>query len=226
MRNTSVPCMQGHPSNWYSDDRYNFSNHIKIDVFCMLLKPKRKKHATVMAYMNMILIGTLKDNINYDIPSRNRFLIYYFVLFLLHQSLTWILKFMIFQLFWLMRANGNETEAKLLCRVQIGRWEDGSTVAANFQSIFGPSGGRNVAISSFVQKLLLFIYLLLQPYKKNHILPRWCLHLVDNLNPPPTIHMLYFMLSKLSKSENTIDELLNLKKPFLSLSRFKFLCMC
>ena len=111
---------------------------MKIDNFWSSLQPKRKKDAATMAYMNMILIGTLKDNMNYDIPSRNRFLIYYFVLFLLHQSLTWILKFMIFQLFWLMRANGNETEAKLLCRVQIGRRGDVSTVAANVEAIFGP----------------------------------------------------------------------------------------
>ena len=52
-----------------------------------------------------------------------------------------------------MRANGNETEAKLLCRVQIGQREDGSTVAANFEAIFGPSDGRNVAIFFFCQKL-------------------------------------------------------------------------
>ena len=37
-----------------------------------------------------------------------------------------------------MRANGNEREAKLLCRVQIGRQGDVSTVAANFEAIFGP----------------------------------------------------------------------------------------
>ena len=50
-----------------------------------------------------------------------------------------------------MRANGNETEAKLLCRVQIGQREDVSTVAANFEAIFGPSGGKNGGISSWVQ---------------------------------------------------------------------------
>ena len=110
-----------------------------------------------------------------------------------------------------MRANGNETEAKLLCRVQIGQREDGSTVAANLQAIFGPSGGRNVAIFSFVKNLFLFIYLLLQPYRNNRILPRSCLHLVHVLTSPSTIHMLYFMLSKSSKSENTIVELSNLK---------------
>ena len=47
-----------------------------------------------------------------------------------------------------MRANDNETAAKLLCRVQIGRREDVSTVAANFEAIFGPLGGRNVLIFS------------------------------------------------------------------------------
>ena len=47
-----------------------------------------------------------------------------------------------------MRANGNGTEAKLLCRVQIRQWGNVTTVAANFEVIFGPSGGRNVAISS------------------------------------------------------------------------------
>ena len=50
-----------------------------------------------------------------------------------------------------MSANGNETEAMLLCRVQIGRREDGSIVAANFEAIFGPSGGKNGGISSCVQ---------------------------------------------------------------------------
>ena len=39
-----------------------------------------------MAYMNRILIGTINNNINIDILSRNSFLIYYFVLFQLHQS--------------------------------------------------------------------------------------------------------------------------------------------
>ena len=47
-----------------------------------------------------------------------------------------------------MRAIGNEIEAKLLYRVQIGRRGDVPTVAANFEAIFGPSGGRNGAISS------------------------------------------------------------------------------
>ena len=112
---------------------------IKFVVFCTSSQPKQKKDATTMTHMNLILIATLKDNINYDILSRNCFLIHYFVLFQLHQSLEWILEFMIFQLFWLMRANGNEIEAKLLCRVQIGRQEDRSTVVANFQAIFfGP----------------------------------------------------------------------------------------
>ena len=66
-------------------------------------------------------------------------------------------KFKIFQLFWLMQANGNETAAKLVCRGQRLWRKDVSVVAANFEAIFRPSGGRNVAISSFVQNLLLFI---------------------------------------------------------------------
>ena len=160
-----------------------------------------------MACMNMILITTLNDNVNYDIPSRNRFLFNYYVLILLHEALEWILEYRIFQLFWWLRANGNETEANLLCRIQIGQQEDGSIVAANFQSIFGPSGGRNVAISSFVQNSYCLTNLSLQPYRKNQILPRWYPHLVYDLTSPPTIHMLYFMLSKSSKSENTIVKL-------------------
>ncbi len=71
-----------------------------------------------------------------------------------------------------MRGNGNETEAKLLCRVHIGQQEDGSTVAANFQSIFGPSDGGNDVISSFVQNSYSLTNLSLQPYRKNQILPR------------------------------------------------------
>ena len=157
-----------------------------------------------MAHMNLILIATLKDNINYNILSRNRFLIHYFVLFLLHEAQKWILEFTIFRLFWLMRANDNETAAKLLCRVRIGQREDGSTVAANFQSIFGPSGGRNVAIFSFVQNSYCLTNLSLQPYRKNQILPQWYPHLVHDLTLPPTIHMLYFMFFKSSKSENII----------------------
>ena len=49
-----------------------------------------------------------------------------------------------------MHANGNETAAKLFSFVQIGQREDVSTVAVNSEAIFGPSGGRNVTISSFV----------------------------------------------------------------------------
>ena len=39
-----------------------------------------------MACMNMILIGTLKDNMNFDIQSRNRFQFTYFLLFLLDEA--------------------------------------------------------------------------------------------------------------------------------------------
>ena len=137
-RYISVPHMSMFHLVGFCRWRSKYHTPMKIDNFWSLSQPKRKKDAATMAYMNMILIGTLKDNMNYNIASRNCFLIYYFILFLLHQSLTWMLKFMIFGLFWLMRANGNETEAKLLCRVQIGRREDGSTVAANFEAIFGP----------------------------------------------------------------------------------------
>ena len=68
-------------------------------ILTTVVKTDTEKDATTMAYMNMILIGTLKDNISCNILSRNCFLIYYFVLFLLHQSLTWVFKFMTFQLF-------------------------------------------------------------------------------------------------------------------------------
>ena len=91
-----------------------------------------------MAYMNMILTGTLKDNIKCDILSRNRFQFTYFLLFLLDEAQEWILEFTIFRLFPFKRANDHEPAAKLLCRVQIGLREDGSTVAANFEAIFGP----------------------------------------------------------------------------------------
>ena len=107
-------------------------------ILMTVVETDREKDATTMAYMNMILIGTLKDNINCDILSRNHSLFNDFVLFQLHQALEWILKFRIFWLFWLMRANGNETEAKLLCRVQIGCRGYVSTVAAIFEAIFGP----------------------------------------------------------------------------------------
>ena len=84
IRNTSVPYTQGHPS-FLNSHRWSLSSTpMKIDDFWSSSQPKRKKDATTMAHMNMILIRTLKDNMNYDIPSRNRFLIYYFVLFLLH----------------------------------------------------------------------------------------------------------------------------------------------
>ncbi len=56
------------------------------NVYWFLSQPKRKKDATTMACMNMILVGTLKNNMNFDILSRNCFLIYYFVLFLLDEA--------------------------------------------------------------------------------------------------------------------------------------------
>ena len=104
-----------------------------------------------MAYMNMILIGTLKDNIKYDILSRSCFQFTYFLLFLLDEAQEWISEFTIFRHFPFIRANDHETAAKLLCLVQIRHREDVSTVAANFQVIFGPSGGKNGGITSWVQ---------------------------------------------------------------------------
>ena len=130
---------------------------MKMDVFWSLSTLKRKKDTVTMACTNMILIGTLKDNMNFDVLTRNRFLIHYFVLFWQHEGQEWILEFTIFRHFPFIRANDHKTAAKLLCRVQIGQWEDGSTITANFEAIFCPSGRRNVAISSFVQNLLLFI---------------------------------------------------------------------
>ena len=50
-------------------------------ILTTVVETNREKDAATMAYMNMILIGTLKDNIKYDILLRNRFLIHYFVLF-------------------------------------------------------------------------------------------------------------------------------------------------
>ena len=47
-----------------------------------------------MAYTNVMLIETLKDNIYFDILSRNCFLFDYFVLFLLDKALEWILTFL------------------------------------------------------------------------------------------------------------------------------------
>ena len=56
----------------------------KIDAFCLSSQPTRKKEATTMAYMDMILIGMLNNNMNFDILSRNCVLFDYFVLFQLH----------------------------------------------------------------------------------------------------------------------------------------------
>ena len=120
-------------------------------------------------------------------------------------------KFMIFQLFPSVRAYDNETAAKLVCCGQIEWRKDVSVVAVNFEAIFCPSGGRNVAISSFVQNSYCLTNLSLQLCKKNQIFLRWHLHLVHVLTLPPTIHILYFMSSKSSKSENTIVKSLNSK---------------
>ena len=103
-----------------------------------VVKTDTEKDATTMANMDMILIGTLKDNIKYDILSRNRFLIHYFVLFWQHEGQEWILEFTIFRLFPSVRADDNKTEAKLVCRGQLGWRKDVSIVAANFEAIFGP----------------------------------------------------------------------------------------
>ena len=119
-------------------------------ILTTVVETDTEKDATTMAYMNMILIGTLKDNIKYDILSRNRFLIHYFVLFWQNEAQEWILEFTIFWLFPFIRANDHKTAAKLLCLVQIRHWEDVCTVAANLQAIFTPVGGRNVVISSCI----------------------------------------------------------------------------
>ena len=73
-----------------------------------------------MAYMNMILIRTLKDKINFDILSTNSFLFYYFVLFLLDEAPERIFKIYNFLTFPSVRAYDNETAAKLVCRGQLG----------------------------------------------------------------------------------------------------------
>ena len=159
-----------------------------------------------MGYMNMILIGTLKDNINFDILSRNRFLIYYFVLFLLHQSLMLMLKCTIFRQFWSVRNEDDDTAVKLLRRVQIGSIKGISTVASNFKALFYHLAGRIVLIFSCVHDLFFCRNVSLQPSICMHILPRWYLPLVHGLSLPPTIHMLYFVLSKLSNLEIAIFE--------------------
>ena len=63
-----------------------------MDVFWSSSQPKRKKDAATMACMNMILIGTLKDNMNFDVLTRSCFQFTYFLLFLLHEALEWIFK--------------------------------------------------------------------------------------------------------------------------------------
>ena len=55
-----------------------------------------------------------------------------------------------------MRANDNETAAKLLCPPLIGSIEEESTVAANWEGIFGPLAGRKVVISFCFQNLLFY----------------------------------------------------------------------
>ena len=67
-------------------NKYKYCTSIKFDNFLSLTQPKRKKDATTMAYMNMILIGTLKDNMNFDILIRSCFQFTYFLLFLLDEA--------------------------------------------------------------------------------------------------------------------------------------------
>ena len=55
-------------------------------ILTTVVETDTEKDATTMACMNMILIGTLKDNMNFDILSRNRFQIHYSVLFLLDEA--------------------------------------------------------------------------------------------------------------------------------------------
>ena len=73
-----------------------------------------------MAYMNMILIGTLYDGNNFDILLTNSFLTYYFVLFLLPWVASPNFDIYNFRLFWSVRADDNETEAKLVRCGQLG----------------------------------------------------------------------------------------------------------
>ena len=112
-------------------------------------------------------------------------------------------KFTIFRLFQSVRAYDNETAAKLVCRGQIGWRKDLSVNAVNFEAIFGPSGGRMLPFH-LCPKFICFANLPLQPSICMHILPRWYLHIKHHLGLPLTIHMLYFMLSKLCKLQNTI----------------------
>ena len=73
-----------------------------------------------MAYMNMILIRTLKDKINFDILSTKSFLLHSFLLFQLNQAPDRNFKIYNFSLFSSVRADDNETAAKLVCRGQLG----------------------------------------------------------------------------------------------------------
>ena len=157
-----------------------------------------------MAYMNMILIGTLKDNIKYDILSRSCFQFTYFLLFLLDEAQEWISEFTIFRHFPFIRANDHETAAKLLCLVQIRHREDVSTVAANLRAIFTPVGGRNVGISSCIPNSYCLTNVSLQPSTQIKFLPRSYLPLAYGLSLPSTIHMLYFILFMPSNIANTI----------------------
>ena len=115
-----------------------------------------------------------------------------------------MLKFTIFWLFPFMRDNDNETTPKLLCRVQIGRREDESTVAATFEAIICPVAGRIVGISSCIQNSYCLTNVSLQPSICMHILPRWYLPLAYGLSLPPTIHMLCFILFMPSNVANAI----------------------
>ena len=62
-------------------------------------QPKRKKDAATMVFTNMILIETLKNNMNFNILSRNRFQFNDFVLFQLHESLEWMLNLQLWFVF-------------------------------------------------------------------------------------------------------------------------------
>ena len=90
---------------------------MKMDVFWS--SSKQKKNATTMAYMNMILIRTLKDNMNFDIVSKNCFQFTHFLLFHLVAPER-IFKIYNFPTLPSVRAYDNETAAKLVCRGQIG----------------------------------------------------------------------------------------------------------
>ena len=133
---------------------------------------KQKKNAATKACMNMILIGTLKDNMNFDVPTRSCFQFTYFLLFLLDEAPERIFKIYNFLTFSIRTSlwwwNSGQACLSLSVRVTEGCIYRRGKFWGDIWSI----GGRNVAISSFVKNLLLFTQTSLQPYRNNQILPR------------------------------------------------------